>query len=115
MDAKYVIAETVSGSTTAMERKGLGRLMGRLEGGDVLIVTKMDRLVRNAMGVRATVERLAPEGVRGYCLALGGVDSTSAAGKLTMGVIATGPSSSATCWLSARRPGCPAQRPKGRR
>lgn len=40
------------------------------------------------MDVRATVEALADEGVKVHCLALGGVDLTSAAGKMTMGVIA---------------------------
>jgi putative DNA-invertase from lambdoid prophage Rac len=53
----------------------------------VLIVTKLDRLGRNAMDVRSTVDRLATEGVRVHCLALGGVDLTSAAGKMTMGVL----------------------------
>lgn len=87
VDPKRVIAETVSGSTAAMERKGFARLVDRLEAGDVLIVTKLDRLGRNAMDVRATVETLAKEGVRVHCLALGGVDLTSPAGKMTMGVI----------------------------
>ncbi|SEF13081.1 Helix-turn-helix domain of resolvase [Burkholderia sp. WP9] len=58
-----------------------------LEDGDVLIVTKLDRLGRNAMDVRATVERLEVIGVRVHCLALGGVDLTSPAGKMTMQVI----------------------------
>jgi putative DNA-invertase from lambdoid prophage Rac len=40
------------------------------------------------MDVRATVEALAGLGVKVHCLALGGVDLTSAAGKMTMGVIA---------------------------
>lgn len=88
VDPKRIVAETVSGSTAAMERKGFARLVDRLEAGDVLIVTKLDRLGRNAMDVRGTVERLAAEGVRVHCLALGGVDLTSAAGKMTMGVIA---------------------------
>jgi len=87
VDSKRVVRETVSGSTAAMERSGFARLTDRLEEGDVLIVTKLDRLGRNAMDVRATVERLAGEGVRVHCLALGGVDLTSAAGKMTMGVI----------------------------
>lgn len=39
------------------------------------------------MDVRSTVERLADENVRVHCLALGGVDLTSAAGKMTMSVI----------------------------
>ena len=54
----------------------------------MLIVTKLDRLGRNAMDVRATVERLDAMGVRVHCLALGGVDLTSPAGKMTMQVIA---------------------------
>lgn len=87
VEPKRVVEEMVSGSVAAMERKGFARLIDRVESGDVLIVTKLDRLGRNAMDVRATVERLAAEGVRVHCLALGGVDLTSAAGKMTMGVL----------------------------
>ena len=69
---KRVIAETVSGSVAARERPGFAKLMDKLESGDVLIVTKLDRLGRNAMDVRATIEALAADGVRVHCLALGG-------------------------------------------
>ena len=58
-----------------------------METGDVLIVTKLDRLGRNAMDVRKTVEQLATSDIRVHCLALGGVDLTSPAGKMTMQVI----------------------------
>ena len=88
VDPKRIIAETVSGSVAAMERKGFAKLVDRLEARDILIVTKLDRLGRNAMDVRSTVDSLAQEGVKVHCLALGGVDLTSAAGKMTMGVIA---------------------------
>lgn len=87
VEPKRVIAETVSGSVAAKERKGFARLLDRLEAGDILIVTKLDRLGRNAMDVRTTVEALAGDDIRVHCLALGGVDLTSAAGKMTMGVI----------------------------
>lgn len=87
IELQRVIAETVSGSVAAKERKGFARLLDRLEAGDVLIVTKLDRLGRNAMDVRTTVEALASNDVRVHCLALGGVDLTSSAGKMTMGVI----------------------------
>jgi putative DNA-invertase from lambdoid prophage Rac len=83
-----VVAETVSGSVPTSGRPGFGKLLDKLEAGDVLVVTKLDRLGRNAMDVRATVEALTGVGVRVHCLALGGVDLTSAAGKMTMGVIA---------------------------
>lgn len=54
----------------------------------MLIVTKLDRLGRNAIDVRSTVEHLAEMGVRVHCLALGGVDQTSPASRMTMHVIA---------------------------
>ena len=86
--AARTITETISGSVAANERSGFRKLLDKLETGDVLVVTKLDRLGRNAMDVRATVEALAGMGVRVHCLALGGVDLTSPAGKMTMGVIA---------------------------
>lgn len=87
VEPQRVTVETVSGSMAARERKGFARLLDKLEADDVLIVTKLDRLGRNAMDVRATVEALEAMGVRVHCLALGGVDLTSAAGKMTMGVL----------------------------
>lgn len=84
-----VVTETVSGSVPALERPAFRKLIqDKIEEGDVLIVTKLDRLGRNAMDVRQTVEALAVRSVRVHCLALGGMDLTSAAGKMTMGVIA---------------------------
>lgn len=88
LEPRRVISETISGSTPAMERKGFRKLIDRLDWEDVLVVTKLDRLGRNAMDVRATVEQLAAMQVRVHCLALGGVDLTSPAGKMTMAVIA---------------------------
>lgn len=86
--ASRTITETVSGSVAANQRAGFRKLLDKLEDKDVLVVTKLDRLGRNAMDVRATVDALAGMGVRVHCLALGGVDLTSPAGKMTMGVIA---------------------------
>ena len=82
-----IIEEHISGSVAASERPGFIRLLDRMENGDVLIVTKLDRLGRNAMDIRKTVEQLAVSDIRVHCLALGGVDLTSPAGKMTMQVI----------------------------
>lgn len=82
-----LIEEQISGSVAASERPGFSRLLDRMENGDVLIVTKLDRLGRDAMDVRKTVEQLAASDIRIHCLALGGVDLTSPAGKMTMQVI----------------------------
>jgi len=87
VQASRVVEETISGSVAAKERPGFIKLLDRMESGDVLIVTKLDRLGRNAMDVRQTVEHLAENGIRVHCLALGGVDLTSAAGKMTMQVL----------------------------
>ena len=88
LNERRIVKETISGSVPADQRPGFQRLMDKLESEDVLVVTKLDRLGRNAMDVRTTVDKLAQAGIRVHCLALGGVDLTSPAGKMTMGVIA---------------------------
>jgi len=85
--SQRLIEEHISGSVAASERPGFSKLLDRMENGDVLIVTKLDRLGRNAMDIRKTVEQLAAADIRVHCLALGGVDLTSAAGRITMQVI----------------------------
>jgi putative DNA-invertase from lambdoid prophage Rac len=85
---RRAVAETISGSLQAGARPAFVKLLERLEPGDVLVVTKLDRLGRNAIDVRQTVEQLAGRGVRVHCLALGGVDLTASAAKMTMQVIA---------------------------
>lgn len=87
VEPQRIIEEQISGSVAAAERPEFRRLLDRMENGDVLIVTKLDRLGRNAIDIRKTVERLALSGIRVHCLALGGVDLTSPAGKMTMQVI----------------------------
>lgn len=87
VQSSRVVEETISGSIPAKEREGFQKLLSKMESGNVLIVTKLDRLGRNAMDVRQTVEHLSATGIRVHCLALGGVDLTSAAGKMTMQVL----------------------------
>lgn len=89
VEPKRVATETISGSMPTSERPGFSKLLDKMESGDVLVVTKLDRLGRNAMDVRATVEALCGTGIRVHCLALGGMDLCSPAGRMTMGVIAT--------------------------
>jgi putative DNA-invertase from lambdoid prophage Rac len=87
VDTRRVVSETVSGSSAIAQRPGFIKLLNKLEQDDVLIVTKLDRLGRNAIDVATTVAKLAELGVRVHCLALGGVDLTSPAGRMTMSVI----------------------------
>src|SRR5215204_4718102 len=87
VESRRVVTETVSGNLATSQRRGFTRLLDHLEPGDVLVVTKLDRLGRNVMDVGSTVAKLADLGVRVHCLALGGVDLTSSTGKLTMNVL----------------------------
>ena len=88
IEPQRIIEEKVSGSTSASQRKGFAQLLERMESGDVLVVTKLDRLGRDMIDLMQTVQQLEAKGIRVHCLALGGVDLTSAAGKMTMGVLA---------------------------
>jgi putative DNA-invertase from lambdoid prophage Rac len=88
VEARRLIEAHSSGAVSARQRPGFLKLLDRMEAGDVLVVTTLDRLGRNAMDVRATVEQLAGAGGRVHCLALGGVALTSPAGKMTMQGIA---------------------------
>ena len=87
VEPRRIVTETVSGSTAIAQRRGFSKLMDRLESGDVLIVTKLDRLGRDAIDVSTTVKALAEMGVKVYCLALGGADLTSSSGTMTMQVL----------------------------
>ncbi|WP_299820540.1 recombinase family protein [uncultured Jannaschia sp.] len=82
-----IMVETVSGSVEAMKRPGFVRLVDRLEPGDTLVVTKMDRLGRNAMDVMATIARLGEMSIRVKSLDLGDMDLTSAAGRMTTHIL----------------------------
>ena len=87
IESHRLVMETVSGSMPISRRQGFTRLLDKMEKGDVLVVTKLDRLGRDAIDVSLTVNNLEKIGIRVHCLALGGVDLTSSAGKMTMGVI----------------------------
>jgi putative DNA-invertase from lambdoid prophage Rac len=87
VEPRRIIAETISGSIAIARRPGFAKLIDKLETGDVLVVTKLDRLGRDAIDVSATVARLEELGIRVHCLALGGVDLASPAGRMTMAVI----------------------------
>jgi putative DNA-invertase from lambdoid prophage Rac len=83
-----VFVEAVSGKVPAMQRPQFSKLLSKLEEDDVLIVTKLDRLGRDTADVLATLKKLTELGVRVHCLALGGMDLISPAGKMTMTVLA---------------------------
>ena len=74
----------ISGATQASQRPEFGRMLTQIRDGETLVVSKLDRLGRDAIDVRKTVDRLQERGIRVIVLALGGTDLTSPAGKLLM-------------------------------
>ncbi len=87
VESHRIIRESVSGSTAAVNRKEFARLFDKLEKGDVLVVNKLDRLGRNAIDIFSTISKLKNVGVKVHCLQLGGMDITSSAGKMIMGLV----------------------------
>ena len=55
VDPRRVVSETVSGNSAIEQRPGFIKLLNKLEQDDVLIVTKLHRLGRNAIDVATTV------------------------------------------------------------
>ena len=67
-----IVTENVSGSMAITQREGFAKLIDRIERGDVLAVTRLDRLGRDAIDVSTTVTKLEKMGIRVHCLAPGG-------------------------------------------
>ena len=81
-------SDTISGKVLAKERPQFSKLLERLEEGDLLLVSKLDRLGRDMIDVLQTLKTLEERGIRVKVKALGDVDLTSAAGKVTVRVLA---------------------------
>ncbi|MDF3086381.1 recombinase family protein [Burkholderia sola] len=85
---RHVYEETISGTVAAMERPMFAKLVAKLDEGDKLVVTKLDRLGRNARDIDATVAMLRNMQVAVIVLDLPVVEVTSAAGDLVMRMFA---------------------------
>jgi DNA invertase Pin-like site-specific DNA recombinase len=80
--------EGISGKTPAAERPQFRRLLDQIRDGEQLVVSKLDRLGRDAMDVSATIKALASRRIEVVVLQLGKLDLTSAAGKLMLTMLA---------------------------
>lgn len=78
----------MSGKAHAAQRKQFGILLGKLRNRDTLVVSKLDRLGRDAPDVPATIKAIAALGVEVIVLQLGKLDLTSPAGKLMLAMLA---------------------------
>ncbi len=76
--------EGVSGKVSASQRPAFLKLLGQIRKGETIVVSKLDRLGRDAIDVLQTVRMFGEKGVKVVVLQLGGTDLTSAAGKLLL-------------------------------
>jgi putative DNA-invertase from lambdoid prophage Rac len=85
IDARYWFAdEGVSGKVPAMERPQFTKMLDKIREGELLVVSKIDRLGRDAVDVLQTVSSLQDMGVKVIVLQLGNIDLTSPAGKMML-------------------------------
>lgn len=84
--AEKVFQEKVSGAIT--DRKQLGRLMAGLDKGDVLLVTRLDRLARSVRDLLNTLAAVADKGGGFRSLRDAWADTTSPHGRLMLTILA---------------------------
>ena len=80
--------EGVSGKVSAAQRPQFARMLSQIRDGETLVVTKLDRLGRDAQDIGATIKALAARRIEVVVLQLGKLDLTSAAGKLMLNMLA---------------------------
>lgn len=85
---EYWYADTVSGKAHAAQRKHFGEMLAKLRKKDTVVVSKLDRLGRDAPDVLTTIKALASLDVEVVVLQLGKLDLTSPAGKLMLAMLA---------------------------
>ena len=78
--AGKVFAETASGAQT--DRRQLREAIAALEAGDVLLVTRLDRLARSTRDLLNTLAQIAERGAGFRSLADAWADTTTAHGRL---------------------------------
>jgi putative DNA-invertase from lambdoid prophage Rac len=88
IEERRYIEEQISGSVPALQRPGFASLVDRLEEGDTVVVTKLDRLGRDSIDVQQTVNLFLQRGIRLVVLQLGNLDLTSKAGALMVKMLA---------------------------
>jgi DNA invertase Pin-like site-specific DNA recombinase len=78
---------TEKGSGGATNRKQLGRTIAAPEPGDVLVVTKLDRLARSMRDLLNTLQAVADRGAGFKVLDTPALDTTNAYGQLLLNVL----------------------------
>lgn len=84
--AEKVFAEKISGAVT--DRRALSRALAALEPGDVLLVTRLDRLARSTRDLLNTLDTIGKKGAGFKSLADHWADTTTPHGRLMVTILA---------------------------
>lgn len=84
---RVYVEQGVSGKVPALQREQFSKLNERMDSGDSLVVTKLDRLGRDMLDVIATIRDLTERGVSVVIFGLGTLDNTPQS-KLTLAMLA---------------------------
>ena len=83
--AEQIFSEKISGAVT--ERKALARAIAALGPGDILLVTRLDRLARSTRDLLNVLDAIATAGAGFKSLADAWADTTTAHGRLMLTVL----------------------------
>jgi DNA invertase Pin-like site-specific DNA recombinase len=84
--ADKIFAEKLSGASAA-NRKELAKVLSKLEPGDVLLVTRLDRLARSTRDLLNVLDRVSKAGAGFRSLADAWADTTTAHGRLMLTIL----------------------------
>jgi DNA invertase Pin-like site-specific DNA recombinase len=84
-NGRYIYREKVTGARA--DRRELNRMLGKLAPGDVVTVTRIDRLARSTFDLFAIVKRIVDAKAQFRSLAEPWADSTSSTGRLMLAVL----------------------------
>jgi DNA invertase Pin-like site-specific DNA recombinase len=82
-----LFSEKRSGTSTD-GREQLQAMLEWVREGDVLVVTRLDRLARSIVDLRKIVDALTAKGVGFRCLQQGALDTTTSEGRLMLNILA---------------------------
>jgi putative DNA-invertase from lambdoid prophage Rac len=84
----YWFADVISGKSASAQRPAFKELLTKIRDGETLLVSKLDRLGRDAIDVLQTVRDLGKRDIKVVVHQLGSTDLTSPAGKLLLSMLA---------------------------
>jgi DNA invertase Pin-like site-specific DNA recombinase len=88
VEPRDVFSDVTSGARTAITHPGMKKLLDYADGGDTVVVWRIDRLGRSLIDVLNTVNLLRERGVKVRSIS-DGIDPETSSGRMMLGMLAT--------------------------